>query len=168
MIVRLNFGIVNIPMLLKKIKRLDNEKHLFEAARTHTVPMSREAFYYLGLALYWSEGFKKEYSLGLVNSDPYLIKIFIQWLCAFGNVDLGDITIRVQINKIYQPYIAQVEQKWSDILSIPLLQFQKPYFQTSKRMEMYDPYYLGLVRVRARGARKFFVNTLGSIESLRQ
>jgi len=151
-----------------KRRRLEEEKKIYQKAKNKISVLSENEFFFFGLALYWSEGFKKEYSLGLVNSDPYLILLFVQWLFRFGNVQEDEITVRVQINTQYQQSILEIQKRWSKIIHIPLKQFQLPYFQTSKIVRPFDSNYLGLVRIRAKHSRRFFVHILGSLDGLRE
>lgn len=151
-----------------KRRRLEEEEKIYQLAKKKISTLSENEFFYFGLALYWSEGFKKEYSLGLVNSDPYLVLLFIQWLFRFGNVQENEITVRVQINTQYQHSIREIQKRWSKIIHIPLKQFQSSYFQTSKTIRLFDPNYLGLVRIRAKHSRRFFVHILGSLDGLRK
>jgi len=88
-------------------------------------------------ALYWGEGFKKDSRLGLANSDPQIIRLFIYWLIKIAKVPVEQIRLRVGINILFKDRVEIINKYWSDITDIPLTQFQKPFFQNTKINRVY-------------------------------
>ena len=151
----------------QKQQRLLNEKQIFFQATKKITPLSKNELFFFGIALYWAEGFKNEYSMGFVNSDPFMVKYFLKWLYVFGKIKPSEIHMRVQINRRYSSDIHRIQSHWSTMLKIPLNQFQQPFFQHSNNAT-FDPNYFGLIRIRVVRARKLFVHLLGYIEGVRK
>lgn len=121
-------------------------------------------------ALYWGEGFKKDRRLGLANSDPQIIRLFLYWLINIAKVPIKQIRLRVGINFVFKNRIGNINKYWSGITNIPLSQFQKPFYQNVKIKRIYpnsDNYY-GVLRIRANGQNETFQKLLGMIEKLKQ
>lgn len=123
----------------------------------------------MGLALYWAEGFKKDHSLGFVNSDPGMIQVFLKWLKTYGEVNAASIRLRVQIHEVYKPTISSIQSYWADLLQIPVSQFQTPFYQISRSKPAFvDPTYKGLLRIRVIGTRTLFIKILGWLAGLKE
>ncbi len=86
--------------------------------------LSLESLLMLGLGLYFGEG-NKGHEFQFTNSNPGLIKFVIMWLERCFEVVREDIYCRVLINQIHSERTSIVERRWSEILSVPLLQFRK-------------------------------------------
>jgi hypothetical protein len=120
-------------------------------------------------ALYWGEGFKKDRRLGLANSDPQIIRLFIYWLIKVVRVPREQIRLRVGINFMLKDRIEVINEYWSNTTNIPLIQFQKPFYQKTKMTRIYpniDNYY-GVFRIRANGQNDTFQKLLGMVEKLK-
>ena len=122
----------------------------------------------IGAALYWGEGFKKDSRLGFANSDPQMIKLFLDWLIKIGNIPKTDIRLRVGVNQAYIKEIDVIQNEWSVTTGIPRTQFQKPFFQKTKHKKQYSSKikYLGVLRIRVNKQVHFFHQILGMINAL--
>lgn len=99
--------------------------------------------------LYWCEGGKTEKStLSFINSDPGLIKYFINTFRKAFDVDEGRFRALVHVHN-YHSIEKQIEF-WSKITKIPKTQFTKPYNKpnTGKRIK---ENYQGCISVRYHG-----------------
>jgi transposase len=121
-------------MRRKREERLDK---MYENQKKEMLPMNDRDLFLMGLALYWGEGTKSRMStLELANTDPDMIKFYIQWLTVSLQVPKKSLKVRLHLYKDMN-----VEEKmyyWSDVLNIPLDQFQKPYVKetlTTKRIQ---------------------------------
>lgn len=130
--------------------------------------LSKRELVLIGAALYWSEGFKKDSRLGFANSDPDMINLFIKWLYKIGEVKKEDIRLRVGINFNHISRTIEIQNKWSEIIQIPLSQFQKPFYQKTKQNKIYlhPENYLGVLRIRANKQGPLFYRILGMIKGL--
>lgn len=152
----------------RKAEKTKTELVIFSQAKKEVQTKKSDSFFIMGLALYWAEGFKKDHSLGFVNSDPVMIKIFLRWLKTYGEFDISNIRLRVQIHEIYRPKITLIESYWSDLLQVPISQFQRPFYQVSKSKPiLLDHRYKGLLRIRIVGTRNLFIKILGWLEGIK-
>ncbi len=93
--------------------------------------LSKRDFFIAGLFLYWGEGTKTSVaSTSLSNTDPAMIRFFIQWLESLG---VPRNRLRVYVH-LYADMDVQAELNyWSKALDLPLSSFRKPYIKTSNR-----------------------------------
>jgi hypothetical protein len=152
----------------RKSQKIKNELEIFTKAKKEIQVKKSDSFFIMGLSLYWAEGFKKDHSLGFINSDPVMIQVFLKWLKTYGDFDPINIHPRLQIHEVYKGNTALIQSYWSELLKIPLSQFQAPFYQISKsKPTLVDPEYKGLLRIRVSGTRGLFIQILGWLEGLR-
>ena len=131
-------------------KRIDKIQLLKEIGINDIGQWSKRDLFISGINLYWAEGFKKDNLVGFANSDPQMIKIFILWIIRCCNVTKDRIKCRLGVNESYALKTKDLELYWSNILHIPLTQFQKPYIQKVQWKKQYDnpKEYHGVLRIR--------------------
>lgn len=78
-----------------KKRKLLKEQEAFKDGKRLVGKLSRKELYILLTALYWSEGNKKDFSL--TNTDPYLIRVFIEGLREIFNVSNDKIRVSIRI-----------------------------------------------------------------------
>ena len=92
---------------------------------------SKRELFITGLFLYWGEGAKTSVaSTSLSNTDPAMIRFFIQWLELLG---VPKNRLRVYVHLYSDMDIKQELRYWSKTLDLPLSSFRKPYIKTSNR-----------------------------------
>ena len=92
---------------------------------------SQRDMFIAGLFLYWGEGAKTEYtSTALSNTDPAMIRFFIQWLDILG---VSKDKLKVYVHLYSDMNIEQELRYWGNITGISSNQFRKPYIKTSKQ-----------------------------------
>src|ERR1700690_4301294 len=68
-------------------KRDARDENVYQEQRRKFIRISSQTLFVAGLMLYLAEGTKKnDYTIGLANTDPRLIKFFIRWLQKFLDV----------------------------------------------------------------------------------
>lgn len=77
-----------------------------------------------GTALYAGEGFKGQ-KLGMANTDPDLLVLFVRWLRCFFDID--ETRLRVMLYLHDGLDLDAATAHWSSLLDIPVTQFTKPY-----------------------------------------
>jgi hypothetical protein len=98
-----------------------------------------------------------------------MVQMFLKWLKTYGEFDPINIHPRLQIHEVYRANTASIQSYWSELLQVPLSQFQAPFYQLSKsKPTLVDPDYKGLLRIRVIGTRNLFVKILGWLEGLRE
>jgi len=117
----------------KKERRL---KETYETQKKFILPLEKRELFMLGLGLYWGEGAKfKMDRLSISNTDPALINVFIYWLTK--SLGIPRKKIRVLLHLYKDMDIKKEMHFWSDILKIPLSQFNAPYIKktSSERID---------------------------------
>jgi len=156
---------------LASIKRKKDLKisRLKEMGAKKVGKLTKRELFLVGAALYWGEGFKKDKQVGLANSDPEVIKIFIKWLRECFGYQISNLIARVTINTSHK-YRADVIQKyWSSQTKIPLEGFRKPTFHKlawKKQYENPNNYY-GILRIKVRKSIDFLRKIHGFIDGLK-
>ena len=160
----------------KKVARNQRQKRLKEIRELRIKgikeigSLTKREFFLAGTALYWAEGFKKDSRLGFANSDPKMVRFFLNWLIKICEVPKKEIRLRVGLNISHKNRLRKVENYWSKITGVPLSQFQKAFFQKFKwKKEFKNPdNYFGVLRIRANHQRKLFRKIHGWIEGLKR
>ena len=113
-------------MKKKRDKRL---QEVSDRIKLEIGELSRRELLIGGLYLYWGEGMKAQRgTVGIANTDPAVIKTFIDWLKIAG-VPKEKFLIKLHLYTDMNIY--QETEYWSEILSLPKKQFRKPYVKTS-------------------------------------
>lgn len=153
------------------VKRRTNEKidRLRKEGIREVGALSERELFLVGIALYWSEGFKKDSQVGFANSDPEMINLFIKWLFECFGYNYNDLSVRVTLNISHKDRIEEIEKYWSNIVNIPLVNFRKPFFQNVVWKKVYENpnNYYGLLRVKVLKSKDFLRKIAGLIDGLR-
>jgi transcriptional regulator with XRE-family HTH domain len=97
-------------------------------------PLSRREFLIAGFFLYWAEGSKtKSYTATLSNTDPRMIRAFINWLKLL-EVSLDRMYIRLHLYADMNE-VKEIEY-WSNELKISKKHFRKSYIKKSKLSDL--------------------------------
>ncbi len=95
--------------------------------------------------LYWCEGSKsRSNSVGFTNSDPDMIKTFLQFFRDGFDIDERKFRVCVHLHSYHKK--DTVLQYWSTITNIPLSQFIRPHLKHTAGMYKKDGYQ-GCIRV---------------------
>ena len=87
--------------------------------------LSDREFLIAGAVLYAGEGFKRGTHVGIANTDPVLLAMFVAWLRRCFEVDESRLRVRLYLHEGLD--LEAAEQYWSELLRIPRSQFHKPY-----------------------------------------
>ena len=117
----------------------------------------------MGAMLYWTEGYKTKKSNGIdfANSDPDMIKVFVDFLRS--TYELDESRFRAYVYCHSDQDIEAVETFWSKLTNIPRSQFTKPYVRSDFRKRGRKMQY-GLLHVRY-ADKKLLRDILNLIES---
>ncbi len=109
-------------------KREERLKEIYETQKKFLLPLKDRELFVLGLGLYWGEGTKFRMDrLSISNNDPSVVNFFIHWLNKSLNVPKKKIRILLHL---YNNMNIKKEMKfWSNMLKIPLAQFNRPYIK---------------------------------------
>lgn len=118
--------------------------------------ISDRDLFMLGIALYWAEGNKKSGKSPSVpvdfgNSDPAMLKLYLEWLRKFGKVKNEDFGLRLHLHINHKHREESIKSIWSKELGLPLSNFNKTLYKKHNpktvRKKTGDSY-IGLVSVR--------------------
>jgi hypothetical protein len=87
--------------------------------------MSAREFLLVGTALYIGEGFKRDGQVGMANTDPSVLLLFVIWLRRCFGVDEARLRVRLYLHEGLD--LDAAEEFWSELLEIPRSRFRTPY-----------------------------------------
>jgi len=155
---------------IKKNQRDKNENKLIKTGINEIGELSPRDFLISGVSLYWAEGLKNkhEHRLGFCNSDPFMVKFYIHWLEKYLDIDKKQLIARLTLNCLYKDKVNEMQTFWSKTIGIPLGQFTKPFFQTSKWKKQYNTTnYHGALRIHVKESLDRLLKMKGWIEGLK-
>ncbi len=130
--------------------------------------MHAEGLFYLGLGLYWGEGYKRgSQECGFTNSDPALIRTIIRWFKECYGVEGKRIIARVTINALYKNQEERILRTWSIESNIPRSQFSRSTFINGYGKPGKNPEnYIGTLRIKIRNGTSLRRRILASINEI--
>jgi len=98
----------------------------------------KSRLYVMGLTIFWTEGNQSQKGKGgkrieVVNSNPAIIKIFLDFFRKFFNIEENRLRGRVQVHNKNE--IKKSEFFWSKLTKIPRKQFLKPLIKVNKNQK---------------------------------
>lgn len=115
------------PMAVEKLKSLKKARlekirlsEIESASKFIFNPVNAKALLSL---LYWAEGYKTGHSIEFINTDPKMSQLFIKLLRTCYSID--ETRLRIQLHLHYYHRVKATKKYWSDLLNIPLSQFNK-------------------------------------------
>ncbi len=133
--------------------RLERDKQILEEARKEFDQNKKDAFFILGIGLYWAEGSKRSPAFGFMNSDSEMARLMINWIREYLRPAEDEIRMRVYTHKSFAH--EKHEEVWAKLLTIPLNRFGKTIFKSQGLMVKKRPNYIGCVRIEL-GKVKYF------------
>jgi hypothetical protein len=131
----------------KRLKRLSEIKT--QATSEYHLLLENPLFA-AGLVLYLAEGSKKSEQFQFMNSDPYLIRLMIQWILLVSNVRFSDLRFRLYIHELYAH--ENCESFWATALGANTEQFLKTIYKPTSRLHKKNPVYKGCLRIEVSGS----------------
>ena len=99
-----------------------------------------------GLMLYWAEGTLLGSTVDLANSNPQIIRLFLNFLRDICGVD--NRRLRIYLYAYSYQDMNKLKSYWSTITGVPLAQFTKPYVRIGNPNVSGRKLLYGLVHVR--------------------
>lgn len=117
-----------------------------------------------GTILYWAEGFKTENALGMANSDPDLLRVFMDWSTRYHD---SDAEFRIKLNLHAGNDEDQAIEFWAFELGLGTESFLKTYIKPDGTGHRRNHLHHGVAQVRMRRSTDAFIRTMGWIDGLR-
>ena len=121
-------------------KSIAHHNEIREAAKKEIPSLIQNSFFVSGLMLYWAEGDKHSGKLQFSNSDPEMIRLMMKWFREFCKVPEEKFKIGLFIHTLHVR--ADCLEFWSQVTSLPLNQFNKPYIKptifSSRKNKLYE------------------------------
>lgn len=142
--------------LRRKKDRIAATDKIFAAAEKDIGSITKRELWLMGIMLYWAEGSKQKETnvasaVKLSNSDPFMIKFFVQWLNEICGVPLDFLRLDVYIHETSKKTRRELLRYWSLNTGVPLKYYRSIYFKKgsikTKRKNIGDAYY-GLVSLK--------------------
>jgi len=116
-------------------KRETRLNQFYKEQKKLIFPLSKREIFLAGLFLYWGEGSKNNNAnLSISNTDPSIIKFFINWL--IGNLSVSKEKIKIHLHLYEDMNINKEIDFWSSELNVPLNQFTKPYIKNTSSIRI--------------------------------
>ena len=147
-------------------------------ARSEIKNISSQHLRFIGIALYWAEGYKRfvvvkgrkrtYHPVSLSNSDQLFIKVYLRFLREICGVRNDHIMANIRIyDHMDQNYLLDY---WSKITKLPRNNFGKTYYGvsiSSKRKRPYNRLKYGTIQIRVNNTQLFY-KIMGWIEGIAQ
>lgn len=152
----------------RRQERLMRVKDYGEKGRAEVGNIDERDLFILGIGLYWAEGDKKHRETKFINSDPLMIKIWIEWLFRFANIGKEDLKLCVGINQIHRSRIEEVTDYWSKVTGLPKHQFNPPSFKKVINRKIYSNFHnhFGSLTIKVRKSTNLNYMILGMIDGV--
>lgn len=155
---------------IEKIKRINDE------SKKDVTKISKRELWLMGVMLYWAEGTKeKEWRPGtgiqFSNSDPFMIKIFIEWLRKVFDASNDDIGFEIYIHENEKGRTDNVSEFWARKLNLPTSKFSRIYFKKNKiktNRKNTGTLYFGLIKVKVKASSHLNRKIAGWIKAINE
>ncbi len=108
-----------------KRRKKEERRSLVYKKVSYDIEHSKSSEFVAGFYLYWGEGTKtSEYSISLTNSDPSVIRCFVEWVGLLG-VDKDILKIKLHTYDDQQEDDLKIF--WSNVSGVPIENFYKTY-----------------------------------------
>lgn len=116
-------------MTIRKKKEIRYAR-IMEEQKARIFPLTDRDLFIAGFFIYWGEGSKQEnYRIAISNTDPSMLRFFMQWLLKFCKIKPVQIKIALQI---YSDMDEEEEvQYWMNELGLQRSNFKKSYIKQS-------------------------------------
>lgn len=115
-----------------------------------------------GVSMYWGEGFKTQSSLGMANSDPFALRLFIKWSDRYH----GQGEYRARLNLHRENDEPAARRWWAQELSLPTDAFTKSFIKPDGTGHRKNHLPAGVCRINRRRSADALHTTLAWIEFL--
>jgi len=159
----------------KKMRRIAETSVIYSSAMQNIKTISKKELWFMGIALYWACGLEeKEHRAGLgvrfSNSDPFIIKLFLEWLTQVGNIERREIGFDLYLHESRREMRDEIISYWAKTTGFPRAYFSHIYFQKNKvkRKQTLQKIHYGLIRVRVKASSLLSRQISGWIKGIKK
>ncbi|MDQ5912097.1 MAG: hypothetical protein QG568_310 [Patescibacteria group bacterium] len=166
----------NIIIASKRLKEIQKDRakntreirDALEKRGAEDIKNMKDPLFFLGLGLYWGEGYKnKTQEIGIVNTDPRILKISMLWFEKYYGISKSEYQIRLSINAEYRDSENSIIDFWIKKLAISRSQFTQTSFVKAKHKRQYiDTTYNGTLRIKIPRPLRIHHRILSSINNI--
>lgn len=95
-------------------------------ARLEVPTLMMDPLWVAGTVLYWGEGFKAQRRVGMANSDPSALQLFIRWIRGYVNAEAEFVC---KLNLHYNNDEPAAREHWADILGLSSARFYRTFIK---------------------------------------
>lgn len=115
-----------------------------QAMKEIELPISLEAYRFIGASLYWAEGAKGG-CFAITNSDPHLILFIVKWINKILNIQPNQ--LKAWLNIYPQQNDSEIKGFWSQLTGIPIKNFGKSHVKAFSSGYKKNNLYYGTIKV---------------------
>jgi hypothetical protein len=134
-----------------------------EEARRTFLELKEDPFWTAGITMYWAEGSKTSPQLGIVNTDPNALRLFISWFRRYFRDD-AEFVLALHLHHGNDEKAAQ--RWWTDALDLPDARFTKTFIKPPGTGHRKNRWEHGVCRVLARRSANAYHTTMVWIDCL--
>ncbi len=129
--------------------KLLQQEELLQSGINEIGTMSVREQFFIGIALYVSEGTKSDHIFEFTNADQYLIQFMSKWVRSYCNIDESRLRGAIWLHEGNDE--VKAKEYWSHISGVPIEQFQKTYIvkkrSSNKIRKNFHKYGIFLLRI---------------------
>ena len=135
--------------------------------------ITKRELWLMGIILYWKFGNQNDLKKGLhfTNSDPELVKLFLNWLTDIGKIRDEEMAFDIFLHKNQKNDTEQLISHWSKVTGFSRGHFSRFYFYKAgkaKKIRTVKRSEFGLLRVRVKASSMLARQMAGWIEGVRK
>lgn len=159
----------------KKTRRIAETNVIHSSAMQDIKIISKKEFWLMGIILYWACGLgETEHRTGLgvrfSNSDPFIIKLFLEWLIKIGNIKKREIGFDLYLYESRKAALQDIISYWAKTTGFSKDHFSHIYFYRNKlkRKSMLKKPHCGLIRIRVKKSSLLSRQIVGWIRGIKK
>jgi hypothetical protein len=133
-------------------------------ATAEAASLATDPFWVAGAIAYWAEGAKRCNELSFSNSDPALVRLFVDWAGHYLGVGIERFTVRLHLHDGQDE--TERREFWSEETGIPLDQFRKGFTKPEGSGHRKNVLYNGTALVRVSRSGDLLHRAMGWIDFL--
>ena len=137
-----------LTVLANKRKREERVKKIAEEVKSQlkSLKLNNQIYQIILSMLYWAEGSKRDKQVTFANTDPKLSLLFITLLRKCYPIDEKRLRLRIYLHYYHKKTV--VLKFWSELLGVPIGQFQKTFIKHRSKTKRFRQNYAGICFIR--------------------